>query len=63
MKWKETLKQIFGSLSAVARIIGVTPHAVRTWRNGVPEWHQQKIIDAAKERGFDLTVKQLRSKK
>jgi hypothetical protein len=63
MKWKATLKEIFGSLAAVARIVEVTPHAVRTWHNGVPEWHQQKIIDAAKERGFDLTVKQLRSKK
>jgi hypothetical protein len=60
MNWKGNLKQVFGSLAAVARIVEVTPHAVRTWANGVPEWHQQKIIDAAKSRGFDLTVKQLR---
>jgi hypothetical protein len=62
MKWKNKLKQVFGSLSAVSRIVGVTPHAVRTWANGVPEPHHKAVIDAAKERGFKLTPKQLRLK-
>lgn len=60
MKWKKTLKQVFGSLSEAGRVLGVEPHTVQNWRHGVPPWHQQKIIEAAKERGFNLTVKNLR---
>lgn len=61
--WKKVLKDAFGSIENAGNIVGVGRSTVLNWRYGVPHWHTKKIIEAAKERGFKITEKQLRGLK
>lgn len=54
----------FGGLTALAEVADVTPHTVMRWRKPresggtggvVPHWHIQAILDAAKQRGIELS--------
>ena len=49
----------FGGQVPMAEAIGITQSTIAQWnrRSGgiVPARHQQKILDAAKERGLDVT--------
>lgn len=57
--------QKLGGLSAVASIVGISPHSVMRWRRpkkqggtggGIPHWHVAELLSAAKERGVDLSA-------
>ena len=61
VNWKKRLKKIFYTNAGIGSVIGVTGESVSQWRHGVPKWHVDKIIAAAKEKGYTLTEKQLRS--
>jgi hypothetical protein len=69
MKLKKTRKKGFDALLAVFEtrrniidICKVTPAAVSRWsRDGkVPECRRHALIEAAKQRGYELTNEQLR---
>jgi hypothetical protein len=63
MKWKIELIKIFGSLTNAMTVLGLSPQAHSKWiKYGVPFLHHEKLIAEAKERGFKLTPKQLRTK-
>jgi len=53
----------FGGLTAVATIVGVSPHSVMRWRmpkqsggtgGAIPHWHVPVLLAAAKERKIKL---------
>jgi len=56
------LKDAFGSIENAGNVVGVGRSTVLNWRYGVPHWHIEKIIEAAKENGYTITKKQLRVK-
>jgi len=59
-KWQEVLKQAFGSIENAGNIVGVGRSTVLKWRNGVPHWHIDRIVKAAKKRGYTITAEQLK---
>lgn len=66
MNWSERLKKIFGTETAVARILEIEPQAVNNWKrrkNKVPDEYHDKLITEAEKLGYKLTVKQLRGHK
>lgn len=59
-----TIIHLFGGLSALAEVVGKAPHTVMRWRmpkekggtDGIiPHWHHDAIVDAAAERGLNLS--------
>ncbi|MDR6431996.1 hypothetical protein J2782_001731 [Brucella pseudogrignonensis] len=53
----------FGGLTAVATIVGVSPHSVMRWRmpkdaggtgGAIPHWHVPVLIEAAQDRKIKL---------
>lgn len=56
MSIKSFLVSRFGSVSAMAKVCGVTPSAVSQW-NKIPLHHIPDILKAAKEKKFtDITL-------
>jgi DNA-binding phage protein len=51
----------FGGATAVARIVGVHRTRIYTWlRSGrVPQAHQLKLLEEARQRGLPLTAEEL----
>lgn len=52
--------RVFKGVRATARAVGRTPSSVSKWqRTGVPSRALKKILEAAHERGLDLTANDL----
>jgi len=52
---------IFENWVNVAKILGISPQAPRTWaKNSVPEKHRATLVIEAKKRGFDIEEFDLR---
>lgn len=62
MNWKIRLKKIFYTNAGIGAVVGVTGEAVSQWKR-VPHWHIKKLVEAAKEKGYTITEKQLSNKK
>jgi hypothetical protein len=54
------IKRVFRFASNVARLLEISDAAVCKWHE-VPEEYHEKLIASAKERGYELTIKQLRN--
>jgi DNA-binding transcriptional regulator YdaS (Cro superfamily) len=62
MKWLETLTVIFGSQEKIGKAAGVSQPAVSKWIDGVPYKRCAAVITAARAKGHELTIEQLRTK-
>jgi len=58
---KHTFISIWGNRAQLAAAIGEGESTVRNWfnRNSIPTKYDQKLMDAAKGKGHDLTPTQL----
>lgn len=56
MNPKERIVAKFGGQEVVATICGITQGAVSQWGDYIPSRHQSKLVAAAPDYGFTLTL-------